>query len=439
MAVERTGGFRVDTSRLARADEAAPAARAPAEGTAPPAAPGAPATPRAPSGSFTIAAMRDRIERAAEAAPAFDPDAMSTQRTGSRGAEVQTLQTALNAWRAERGLPAIQVDGKFGPQTRGAVEAFQRATGMAVDGVAGPATWSALAGRAPASAAAGAPASPGPAAPAAPPSPPSPGAPAAPGAPGAPPSAAGPTTTVPAGGSTFPQTAETRRLEGAWRSAGLTGNLSISNLPSNGGRPAAVYVPANLDPSKPVRVITYFHGHGGNVGDSLGRQGQFERLKALERANPNTVFVLPQAGSKPFSYWMKPPRESGAALEREALGEAARLAGAPSLEIGERVLSAHSGGGLALKNLVQAGEARADRIEFLDATYGDWGHVVARWAAAQPEGRRPRIDSWTTPGDTRNHDREIARIAPGVFHAHDSPVGHSAVPGRFLGASIGQP
>jgi peptidoglycan hydrolase-like protein with peptidoglycan-binding domain len=58
---------------------------------------------------------------------------------GDTGAAVQTLQTRLNVWGA-----TLTVDGDFGAATLTAVEAFQTAHNLTVDGVVGPATWSAL-------------------------------------------------------------------------------------------------------------------------------------------------------------------------------------------------------------------------------------------------------------------------------------------------------
>jgi len=55
-------------------------------------------------------------------------------RVGDRGLAVQRLQEAL----------AIEADGAFGPQTLQAVESFQRAAGLPVDGIAGQRTWAAL-------------------------------------------------------------------------------------------------------------------------------------------------------------------------------------------------------------------------------------------------------------------------------------------------------
>ena len=69
-----------------------------------------------------------------------------TLRRGARGDAVRALQQQLNAQRQAAGLPAIAVDGAFGPQTEAAVRDFQRSAGLAVDGVVGPATSGALGG-----------------------------------------------------------------------------------------------------------------------------------------------------------------------------------------------------------------------------------------------------------------------------------------------------
>lgn len=55
---------------------------------------------------------------------------------GSRGTEVRKLQEQLN----KLGYNAGAVDGIFGSCTESAVKAFQRANGLAVDGIVGPKT-----------------------------------------------------------------------------------------------------------------------------------------------------------------------------------------------------------------------------------------------------------------------------------------------------------
>jgi hypothetical protein len=60
---------------------------------------------------------------------------------GSTGPAVRRIQTLLQQ---SGSAPSIGIDGIFGPETAGAVRAFQQAHGCAVDGIVGPETWAAL-------------------------------------------------------------------------------------------------------------------------------------------------------------------------------------------------------------------------------------------------------------------------------------------------------
>jgi Putative peptidoglycan binding domain/Glycosyl hydrolase family 26 len=64
-----------------------------------------------------------------------------TLELGSTGRAVKTLQIRLNAWNVQ---PHLALDGDFGQAARTAVEDFQAAEGLAVDGIVGPATWADL-------------------------------------------------------------------------------------------------------------------------------------------------------------------------------------------------------------------------------------------------------------------------------------------------------
>lgn len=68
-----------------------------------------------------------------------------TLRKGSKGDAVKELQTLLNA----HGFNCGAVDGIFGKNTLAAVREFQKANGLALDGVVGPKTWAALNGAKP--------------------------------------------------------------------------------------------------------------------------------------------------------------------------------------------------------------------------------------------------------------------------------------------------
>ncbi|HAX76177.1 MAG TPA: hypothetical protein DCY88_10155 [Cyanobacteria bacterium UBA11372] len=78
--------------------------------------------------------------RATGANRAARPNTSSALRLGSRGESVRKLQMYLK----KRGLFKGEVNGIFGPRTRDAVIAFQRARGMTPDGVVGVRTLAAM-------------------------------------------------------------------------------------------------------------------------------------------------------------------------------------------------------------------------------------------------------------------------------------------------------
>lgn len=65
---------------------------------------------------------------------------LTTLRNGAKGEEVKTLQRLLTAM----GYPCGAVDGAFGNTTLAAVRSFQEAHKLAVDGIVGKNTWTAL-------------------------------------------------------------------------------------------------------------------------------------------------------------------------------------------------------------------------------------------------------------------------------------------------------
>ncbi len=74
----------------------------------------------------------------------YGPDTPVLQE-GARGYAVSVLQYFLAIVAQFRyNIPAPAIDGVFGPETRRSVEAFQRQTGLPVDGIAGRATWNRL-------------------------------------------------------------------------------------------------------------------------------------------------------------------------------------------------------------------------------------------------------------------------------------------------------
>ena len=83
----------------------------------------------------------DRLRRdiAAELGEEFTPVTHPTLRKGDHGDAVKNMQRLLN----ESGY-SVEPDGAFGPATVKALKDFQRANGLAADGVCGPKTWAVL-------------------------------------------------------------------------------------------------------------------------------------------------------------------------------------------------------------------------------------------------------------------------------------------------------
>jgi peptidoglycan hydrolase-like protein with peptidoglycan-binding domain len=125
---------------LQRARTTAPASRAHGRG------PAAHARPRQQAGGVTghlLSLQQTAGNAAVSRMVAGGGGATGMLRVGSRGAEVEKLQRALNG--SGRCKP-VAVDGQFGPGTGAAVRQVQAAFGLMADGIVGPKTWGALGG-----------------------------------------------------------------------------------------------------------------------------------------------------------------------------------------------------------------------------------------------------------------------------------------------------
>lgn len=100
------------------------------------------ADPSAPRvGPKSLEAMKKAL-----ATPRFSFRYSTQIRRGSKGPAVSEWQTALRRWRRDS-LPRFGVDGDFGGETHDWTVRFQRAAGIAVDGIVGPQTRRAMVSR----------------------------------------------------------------------------------------------------------------------------------------------------------------------------------------------------------------------------------------------------------------------------------------------------
>ncbi len=97
------------------------------------------------SGDDLIVHLAQGTGAAHQIEPELQAETLPTVRYGSRGSAVQQLQAKLKT----AGFDPGPIDGIFGSGTRSAVRQYQSRQGLSVDGVVGPATWSALNGARP--------------------------------------------------------------------------------------------------------------------------------------------------------------------------------------------------------------------------------------------------------------------------------------------------
>jgi hypothetical protein len=166
------------------------------------------------------------------------------------------------------------------------------------------------------------------------------------------------------------------------------GQVVVSASAGNGGQPVVTLIPAGLDPSKPVRVHTHYHGWSATVAGpgAMGDQ-RTERIGKVQSRDPQTIVVLPECANAPVNYgWNAPPEYktdwSNVKSQAQTVDDALAAAGIEA-PIEQEVVSAHSGGGRALVNAIQ-GQAdgsglRADRLELMDCLYLDTDSVIRQW------------------------------------------------------------
>jgi hypothetical protein len=155
--------------------------------------------------------------------------------------------------------------------------------------------------------------------------------------------------------------------------------VMVTTSEGNGGKPVLVVKGAKADTD--AHVHTHYHGDNATVADPLGsKAGQNARIRDTLMKDPHAVFVLPEAANSTAktdstmndnSYsasWSNV--KSQVKTTNDAL-DAAGVQRPPK----ESVVSFHSGGGMALVNLVNNNKDKgnatlqADRLELYDCVY----------------------------------------------------------------------
>ncbi|MBL4689253.1 MAG: hypothetical protein JKY37_31965 [Nannocystaceae bacterium] len=198
---------------------------------------------------------------------------------------------------------------------------------------------------------------------------------------------------------------------GTWSGGGA---LWAGCLAGNGGRDVLIFIPPGLSPQARVQLVFHFHGtysetiaaHSPGMAKKqwVGHKRLTQTMEALselqQRRDGNVVLIYPlSAGKRPepgwqgwFNkaydrMWMSPLPEAGftddfnrlhgevLAVITDELGVASDLVDAGVVAEG------HSAGGIALRNLAEAGTSLVAEYLFLDASFQSWSDRC--WAAVQ--------------------------------------------------------
>jgi hypothetical protein len=232
------------------------------------------------------------------------------------------------------------------------------------------------------------------------------------------------------------------RCQQAYGSLVQSGARVVVSTPAgNGGKPVVTLVPAGFDPSQPARVHTHYHGFNSSVAEPPGHAaGVTHSITASMARDPQTIFVLPECGNVPVTSTHGAAAKSAAtpafhtdwsnvSNEASTTDDALAAAGYPNLNLSERVVSAHSGGGRALGYAMQhtpdGSGLEADRIELEDCMYSaPKGALSARdglkqWAQT-PNGQQLGVLVYYsgTGGNDAKPDAALKQLFAGRYVEH---------------------
>ncbi|MDQ3654920.1 MAG: peptidoglycan-binding protein [Chloroflexota bacterium] len=261
----------------------------------------------------------------------------------------------------------LTLDGRFGPQSRKAVQGFQRRRGLPADGVVGPYTEAALVAA---------------------------GAPPPPGAGGSAPIVPLP---IPAPTGDSPVLIGTESVPPA--------TTLYTGITLGGERPAramtGIFVPAGYRPVPRVDLVLYLHGHKSkfpNVSiDGYWNRAKFQHFALREATNEsrkNVILAAPTLGPGSEAGWLVKPGglDKYVDLILTVLHTHGPYRGATvNPALGSLVLACHSGGGTPMRQLALSGQRSAASIREcwgFDCLYNRGDDASwAQWAHSRPEAR----------------------------------------------------
>ena len=184
------------------------------------------------------------------------------------------------------------------------------------------------------------------------------------------------------------------------------GRTWLGQLEGNGGRDVMIYLPSEFRSQKPYEIDYFFHGTDGHIIEPplidltdenfgkylsklsgepcVGTRAVNQVLGAVERSQKkgdNTVLVYPLSegsrGTRKMQdlEWMSNDNDTGdnmLALHQEVIRVLKDELNVNVGLIGKVAIKGHSAGGVAINNILASGFL-PDRVDYLDATYWEYG------------------------------------------------------------------
>ncbi|GIW21980.1 MAG: hypothetical protein KatS3mg068_0987 [Candidatus Sericytochromatia bacterium] len=212
----------------------------------------------------------------------------------------------------------------------------------------------------------------------------------------------------------------------------IPGDFWIGKLRSNGNREVAIIVPNNIDKNKPVEILYYFHGHNGTIDKALSNNGNgfSEELKEIAQRK-NLVIVIPQGPPKQISYtWMRTSNGEDIEQFQNETINIIKTKLTNNINISKISVYGHSAGGQPIMNATLSNKLKADKITFLDASYGTWASKTYHYFIKQ----NPNVifNIVYIPGTSTEKDVKNLQGKKGVI-TYISKYNHGLVPKKFIG------
>jgi hypothetical protein len=211
----------------------------------------------------------------------------------------------------------------------------------------------------------------------------------------------------------------------------MSGNNWLGKLQSNGNREVAVLIPPNSDPNKPYEVVFYFHGHNGKMSEILSSSNTGLKNSILDKAqNKNIIVVVPQGPTKALDYtWMNGKfNESMSDFQADVL-KIVKDKLNPFAKIESITVSGHSAGGRPILNASKEGKLIANKINFLDSSYGNWASET--YNNIRKQNLNTRFNVVYIAGTQTQQDALSLKNKSGV-QMYTSSYSHSLVPQKFF-------